>query len=371
MFRLTPIATAVVVSLSLTLASGVHAQGTDDPFDTRDEMENADPGSSLSTQFDLRLRLERTTNIPARTDDIERFRARLRAGLSYLTDNGFELGAAAELAQGSDDNVDNKRNKDNEKSDSINLDQLYARYFFGENTSATVGKTNLTLTLSPLVWDQDLRPIGLGVQSEFAAAELSNWRINAGYFAPDFVYDNRNARLAAVQVGYQFQPGAPDHFSVWLGYLRFSDLNQLPAEGIGRTNRRIGTTLVSDYELLDLQFNAQLDLDGVPVQFRADGLRNLGAKDQRDAGRVSLSAGDAATGGFEMGFAYQRAARDAVLAVAADDDWWFQSFARGGMPWFAYGFDSGWGMRLSGFDERRDGISKATTRVLFDVSKLW
>ncbi len=367
----TSLAHAVLISLSLWTSGVACAHGTDDPFDTHDEMESPAASSALSTQLDARFRLERTFNIPTRADNIERFRARLRAGLSYLTENGFELGAGVELAQGSDANKDNKRNKDNEKSDSINLDQLYARYFFGENSSATLGKTNMVLTLSPLVWDQDLRPIGLSVQSEVAAAELSNWRINAGYFAPDFVYDNRNARLAAVQVGYQFQPGAPDHFSVWLGYLRFSDLDQLGAEGIGRTNRRVGTTLVSDYELLDLQFNAQVDLDGVPVQLRANGLRNLGANDQRDAGRLSLSAGDAATGGFELGFAYQRAARDAVLAVAADDDWWFQSFARGGMPWFAYGFDSGWGMRLSGFDERRDGISKATTRVLFDVSKLW
>jgi len=49
---------------------------------------------------DLRLRGERTSDIPGRVDDLERLRASLRFGGRYINDSGWEFAAAAKLGMG-------------------------------------------------------------------------------------------------------------------------------------------------------------------------------------------------------------------------------------------------------------------------------
>ena len=72
-----------------------------------------------------------------------------------------------------------------------------------------------------------------------------------------------------------------------------------------------------------------------------------------------------------IGFAAQRIQRDAVMAASNSDDWWFHSWARGIMPWLAYGFSDIWSARLAAFHERRDGVGDYTDRVLLDVYARW
>jgi hypothetical protein len=82
--------------------------------------------------------------------------------------------------------------------------------------------------------------------------------------------------------------------------------------------------------------------------------------------------GDAAErGGLELGWSYQRIQRDAVMAAFSADEWWFHSFARGGMPWIAWGFDEHWQLQLSGFFERRDDQDERIDRVFLDVRARW
>ena len=320
---------------------------------------------------DARLRYERTQDIPARLDDIDRVRTRARIGSLYLGLSRWELGMAAELAFGSDDNTDSRRNKDNERADDINLDQAYARFSLSEQSALLFGKTELPLTLSPLVWDTDLRPIGVSFHSTQSLENGSAVSVAAGYFAPDFIFDNEKTRLTAVQAGYVWQDGQPTRVQALLSYLDYSKLDVLASNGLGRTNRRLGPRFISDYELLDVQIIAHTELMDWPLRIALEGVQNLGADDFDQGGRTSVMLGDTKSGGFEFGFAYQRAQRDAVLAAAADDDWWFQSFARGGMPWIGYGFGPDLAIRLSAFDERRDQIAKNTTRVLLDLSANW
>jgi len=320
---------------------------------------------------DARVRYERTQDIPARLDDIDRVRARARVGSLYLGFSGWELGMAAELAFGSDDNSDSRRNKDNERADDVNLDQAYARYSLSEQSALLFGKAALPLQLSPLVWDADLRPAGVSFQSNQSFEGGSAFSMSAGYFAPDFIFDNEKTRLTALQAGFVWQDGQPSRVQALLSYLDFDKLDVLASNGISRTNRRLGPQLVSDYQLLDFQLIAHTEISDWPLRLAVEAVKNLGANDLDKGGRASAVLGDLKLGGFEFGFAYQRAQRDAILAAAADDDWWFQSFARGGMPWIGYGFSPNLAMRLSSFDERRDRIAKKTTRVLLDLIASW
>ncbi len=90
--------------------------------------------------------------------DLKRNRSRFRFGARRMFDN-LEFGIALEAALGSDDNRDNRRNNDNERSDAVNLDEFYLRWNAGDNTSLLFGRTALPLSLTPMLWDADLRPI--------------------------------------------------------------------------------------------------------------------------------------------------------------------------------------------------------------------
>jgi hypothetical protein len=154
--------------------------------------------------------------------------------------------------------------------------------------------------------------------------------------------------------------------------MAFSSLEQLTLQGLSRTNRRVGNQLVSDFDLLDVQFVGRALVWNKPLEMRVDLVRNLGAEDQRDGARFSIVLGDARRlQGWELGFADQRIQRDAAMAAFNSDDWWFHSWARGVMPWVGYGFNPTWSARLAAFHELRDGVTEHTDRVLLDLYARW
>jgi hypothetical protein len=245
------------------------------------------------------------------------------------------------------------------------------RWHVGENASVLLGKTEFPLQLAPMLWDQDLRPVGASANLSLALNEFDRLQLIGGYFTGNLMYGD-DSRIGAIQVAYHWREGAPINGSMLVSYLDFSNLGQLTLQGLSRTNRRIGNDLVSDYHLLDVQFVGRAHAWDKPLEFRLDLVRNLGADDQRDGARFSVVLGDARQlQGWELGVADQRVQRDAAMAAFNSDDWWFHSWARGVMPWVGYGFNTTWSARLAGFHERRDGATGHTNRVLLDVYARW
>lgn len=334
-----------------------------------------DAGSGLPF-VEVLTRLERTDGLPGRSEALERFRSRVRAGYRYFSAGGTEWGVAVEGALGSDDNRENIENNDNERSDAAGLDQAWVRHRFSEGLALQLGKAPLPLELSALTWDRDLRPVGASLEIGGDVRDFDRWSLQLGGWATDHLYDDRS-RLFAAQAGYAWRAGAPTNLRVLVGYLEFDELFRLSRNGLGRTNRRTPAGFVSDYRLLDLQVVAELPVAERPLVARLNGVRNLGADDQDRGARGSLVWGDARQGGLELGWSIQRIQRDAVLAAVNDDDWWFHSFAKGWMPWVAYGFDGPagigghWTVQASAFIERRDGLARDTRRWLLDVGVEW
>jgi hypothetical protein len=326
--------------------------------------------SAWSYFGDARLRYEHT-ELPTPVNNIYRNRLRARGGILFMPSDVWEFGAALEASAGTDGNDLAKRNRDNERSNDVTLDQFYARVNTGEHSSWTIGKTNLQMDVSAMLWDADHRPIGLSMQTQLFERDYSNLSFGAGYFAPRFVFDNYQPRMSAAQLAWHVRPGAPTSGSVLLSYLGFSNLKGLPARGIGRTNRQLAGNYVSDYRTLDLQLIGRSNVGDWPLTIRVEGARNFGASTLRDAGRMSVAAGNAREGGLEFDLVYQRTGRDAVLSIAADDDWWFQSFARGTLGSLSYGFGEGLTLRIAGFYERRDALDTPSKRLLIDISKQW
>lgn len=320
---------------------------------------------------DLMLRGDHVNGIPRADDSVQRTFGRGRFGVLYDPIPTLEFGGAVKLAASSDDNRDDRINNFDERSNDVALDQLFVRWRPGESTSFLLGKSIFPLELSPLTWDQDLRPVGVSGQTAFAVGELDRIALTAGYFNGNLPYGD-DSRIGAVQAAYRWHEGAPTSASILLSYLDFSSLEQLTAQGLARTNRRVAGRLVSDYKLLDLQLVGRFHPGDWPLEARLDLLRNLGADDERDAARFSLVLGDRRQPhGWEFGFAAQRIQRDAAMAAFNADDWWFHSWSHGVMPWIGYGFDATWSMRLAGFHEQRDGVSQHTDRVLLDLYAQW
>ncbi|MBX3724517.1 MAG: putative porin [Xanthomonadales bacterium] len=339
-----------------------------DPFDPLADVEEE---RRWSWRGDLQVRGEHTSGLPNERADLERLRGRLRFGIEGWLGERLEMAASARLLAGSTGNDRTRVNNDNERSRAFGLDRLVLRWRLGEHTRATLGKDALALTLTPLLWDPDLRPAGLAIDHAVALGDFDRLSLVGGHWAGQHLFGD-DSRLSAVQIAWHGREGAPASASVHLALLDFDRLETLTRNGLARTNRVAGGRLVSDYRLLDLLLEGRVRIADRPLRARLDLVRNLGADDLRDGARFDLNLGDAtAPGGWELGWAVQRFQRDAVMAAFSDDDWWFHSFARGHALWYTYAFDARWRLRLSGFRETRDGLDRATHRVLLDLESRW
>ena len=369
-------AICVLAVVSCATADAQDLPGLGAPVD-RAPIDDANPVVAISpwNAFgDLLVRFDRTRGIPRPVDpSYERTFARGRFGATYDPIPQLEFGGAIKLAAATNSNANDRSYNVNERSNDVALDQFFVRWRGGDSASLLLGKAVFPLQLSPMLWDPDLRPIGASADIAFATGEFDRLQFTAGYFAGDLPYGD-DSRIGAVQGAWHWHEGAPLNASVLVSYLDFSDLQQLVLQGLSRTNRRIAGSnrLLSDYRLLDLQFVGRARVADMPLETRLDLVRNLGADDQRDGARFSVVLGDSRQPhGWEFGVAGQRIQRDAVMAAFNADDWWFHSWARGVMPWVAYGFDATWSARLAAFHERRDGVADFTDRVLLDVYARW
>jgi hypothetical protein len=330
-----------------------------------------DEDSTLTWFGDLHLRGDYTNDLPFGLPDEERARLRVRGGLRWAVNESLELGAAAEASAGTNSAFIVRINHDNERINDLNIDRLYARWLVGEAGSLLFGKHELPLELSPMLWDDDLRPIGAWADASFAVRDYDRIQLSAGYFAGDLLYDDES-RVFAAQAAWRIREGADTEGSILLAFLDFDELDNIARAGLTRSNRRVAGRLLSDYRLGDLQLALRTRRWPWPLEARLDLVRNFGADDQRDGARFSVVYGNRReAGSWEIGYAYQRIQRDAVMAAFNAEDWWFHSAARGFMPWLGYGFDEHWSVRLAAFIERPDGRAEDTDRVLLDLEARW
>lgn len=355
-------------ALALLLGSCTVAHAQDAILEADDQ---ADAESGHAFFGDGWAGYDHVEGLPGGRDDLDRLRTRVRLGVSWTPSAAWELVGSMRLALGSDDNRDNRRNNDNERSDGIGLDRLFVRWRAGESTSVLLGKAPMPLELSPMLWDRDLRPAGLTLDHSVALGDYDRLQFSAGWLAGQALYGDES-RIAAAQLAWRWHEGAPTHVAVLLGYLGFSGLDELARQGLARTNTIVAGRLVEDYRLLDLQLVGRTGTARWPLEARLDLVRNLGADDEQDGVRASLRVGDALQPrAWEFGYAWQNIQRDAVMAAFNSDDWWFHSAARGHMLWAGYGIDETWSVRVSGFHEIRDGLQEYTDRLAVDLLLHW
>jgi len=374
MRRWTMIAAIALATLALTANAQQDVTGEDPLTHSQDAVLDAgaeEPLKPLVFFGDFWGGYDHVSGLPNNRDDLSRVRGRVRLGGLWNFAPEWQVVGALRVAQGSDSNSDNRRNNDNERSDSVGLDQLLFRWRPGENTSVEIGKMPWPFELSPAVWDNDIRPAGVALDQSIPFGEFSRFQFIGGYFAGQHLYGDES-RIGAVQLAWRWHEGAPTRATALLTYIDFDELDELTLQGLARTNTIVNGRLVNDYRILDLQLAGHFEAGHWPIDARVDLIHNLGADAERNGGRVSLIVGDHnQPRGWEFGYAYQRIQRDAVMAAFNSDDWWFHSAARGDLLWIGYGIDATWSVRVAGFHELRDGLDDYTNRLRVDVNAHW
>ena len=328
--------------------------------------------SAWSWFADVLLREDHVRDVPRTHEpNIQRVFGRGRFGVLYDPIPQLEIGAAIKLAAASNGNEDDRSYNLDERSNDIAIDQFFLRWRANENTSLLAGKAVFPLELSPMLWDEDLRPLGVSAQTSVAVGDFDRLSLVAGYFNGNLPYGD-DSRIAAVQGAWRWHEGGPTSASILVSYLDFSSLRQLTLQGLARSNVHTGDVLLSDYRLLDAQFVGRWHLGNWPLEARLDLVRNLGADQDRDGARFSVVLGDRRQPrGWELGLSDQRIQRDAVMAAFNSDEWWFHSWAHGIMPWVGYGFDATWNMRIAYFHEQLDEAALHTDTWVVDRGARW
>jgi len=321
-------------------------------------------GRALEPYADLRSWIERVENRPGTTDDLKRTRATLRAGLRWRPmDSPFDAVAGVRASLGSDRNDEARAAFDNEVPDTVEVDELLARVRTVGGHSAVAGKMRSPLALTEMVWDADLRPVGVAAGFSLHRLGLPGGRLAGGWLQRADWSDD--AWMAAAQLSISSE--ASNLWDFVASYLQFGEIDDLPSQGFGRQNTMVvgpeGRRYAEDFQILDLQAGGRARVRSVPISARVDVARNLAAEEHRDAIRTRLALGGIESpGGIELGWLYQRIERDAILGAFNSDDWWFHSRMRGHLAWLALGVGRPLGFRLSATSEQRDDLTTEVHR---------
>ena len=343
-----------VFILSAGIAAGAFAQ--EDP-------------SAFEPYGDVRLRGDFVRDLPRPVDpDFDRGTVRARAGVRWLPHDALEFGAALKINLSTDGNDKTRVNLDNEKADDVLLDEAYMLVHLGAGTDLLVGQSAFPLRLSPMLWDQDLRPQGVSVRHAIPTGDFSSLELMGGLFLGNHLYGDEST-IRAVQATFALNEGMPLAWRFSLAWLDFSALDELAREGLVRTNLPAADgTYADDFRIANARVGVTLSKFGFPVRLQLDAVRNVSVGSDGFAARGDLIFGDSRRRhGLELGGAWQRVQREALIAAFADDDWWFRTRMRGGSIWAGYGITDSLRVRISGFTERRDDVPDHNWRALMDL----
>ncbi len=318
---------------------------------------------------DVQLRSDSVRDLPRATQkDFDRATIRARVGVLWFPQDNIEIGLTGKINLSTQSNSKTVFNYDNEKADDISLDELYLNYFINDRTMIQIGQTHFPLQLSPMLWDDDLRPQGLSVSHRHEYSLYNSIELVGGMFLGNHLKGD-DSNIKAVQAVFNFGEGKNTNYNIILSYLDFNNLNDIALNGLSRTNLvTAGGNFVNDFNNADIQVNLNLNQHSFPVSASLNLTNNLAVGSDDFGARADLIFGDSVNRqGLELGVAVHRIQREAVVAAFNDDDWWFPSHMRGTGTWLAYGINESLRVKATVFIERRDNQAKNNKRALFDL----
>ena len=331
---------------------------------------------SLAPYSDLRLRAERVHDRPGASDDLELQRMIVRAGLAWAPTTVLRVEAGARLIAGSDGKNDPWAPVLNEPAEDVALDRLGLRIATPSGSlTVALGKQRSPLRLTEMIWDDDLRPVGI---AGIARRDLGRDRSARLAFAllARSRFDADDARLGAAQLTAMLGEGAASGAEASVAWLSTEGPEDLARDKLQRQNAAVASARRLDYvvefDVVDLQLGARTLAGGIPVAARVDLARNVAIERDHDGLRLRLALGGASMpAGAEVGWVFQRIEREAVAGAFNSDDWWFHSRMRGHQVWLRASRGERLEARIAFFHERRDDLSRATRRSTLEITARW
>lgn len=323
----------------------------------------------------FRLRGDAVDELPGGRDDLRRGGARLRAGVRRWFGPVWEVAAAARASAGTAASDDDRLNLDNERTDDLRLDELRVARDGIVAGRFELGKARLLPRLGPLLWDDDLRPVGASWSRAWNVRRFDRLALRLAHAHPDHPLERGTAsRISVAQLDWIVREGAPTGGGLTLSLVRFDGLEGIVDSGLARTNAVAGGSPAGEFEIVDLRGLLRFG-ERAPHRLVADVAHNTAAADADEARAWELTwiAGDRRGAGWEIGLVARRVGRDAAVAAFNEDDWWFATATRGAGLWLArdlggadIGSAAAW-LRVGAQVERRDDLDRHLTRVLVDL----
>jgi hypothetical protein len=323
---------------------------------------------------DLRLRSDTVQDRPG-APDFDRQRATLRTGLAWMPPARplrVELGVRASL--GSDHNRETWSSFDNEAADTVEIDRAGVRVETAEGDVLAFGKMPWPFPLTEMMWDEDLRPVGIAAASRLGVFGLEGLSAGAGMFTRRRFRDD--GVVAAAQLGLERGNPATTGGEVRVTWLGFGNTEALIDQNLARQNRIVATpegpAYAEEFQVLDAQIEAHVHAGRVPITALLDGALNVVADADGRALRTRLAVGGPGVPfGIEAGWIYQRIEREALPGAYNSDDWWFHSRARGHSAFVHVGEGRSVLLRVMGFLEQRDDVAGETRRWIAELRWSW
>lgn len=277
----------------------------------------------LALKNDARFRYQRDHIDGSSSNDIEKLRLRLRLGGIYTNkaeDWKFALGL--EVGSSSHDSANTTYNKDKTfQSLSVYLDYAYAQHSW-ETVDLTVGQMKNPFTTTNMLWDSDIRPVGVALSYD-----------NDGLFATLAGFDahrgSSDTRADALFVGGQIGFEAESEAASWgaaIGYLAGNEaVDHYLADQNGNADY--------DSQIGDIYAWASTDVGEADVKVFAHAATNFGADgDSTVSGELAEDndfawslGGQVKVDKFKFKYAYKHIEADAIIADLTDSDFGSQA----------------------------------------------
>lgn len=368
----------IVAALALAAPAYVEAQAADSAAVEYFAPAGALARAGVSFYGDVRLRWDEVRDRPGASGDLDLKRFMLRAGLIRAPLGSplrMEFGLVWIRSNAEDPPTSFIVFGDpgsspwapvlNEELNDVAVDRLVGRFSTpGGTLSVSVGRQRSPLRLTEMLWDDDLRPIGIAAIARRDLSAVTAGRLGLALFARSDI-SSVDGLMGAIQLSALIREEAPAGAEATVSWLHFG--NDVAVSRQNETTPRL--EYAAPFDVIDLQLGARSNPAGIPVSLRLDLARNVAHPRDRDGARARLAIGGAGMpAGAEVGWIFQRVEREALPGAFNSDDWWFHTRMRGHQAWLRVGFGGRLEAKVAGFHERRDDVSRPTRRLTAELS---
>jgi hypothetical protein len=294
---------------------------------------------------DFRGRFEDINTYDANTSTRDRFRYRLRAGLTVYMQNDLETGfrlTSDEDAKGNNTGGDpisgNTTMTGNGSKKFIYVDLAYGKWSplheDGWEGNVTFGKMENPFTLSDLVFDGDYTPEGGAIQLGYALTDIHTLRFNGGGFA---LYEASGTSYDSYMLGSQLRLESKWN-NQWATSVGGSYFNLLHSGNLTTANepnsnagnwRTAGGVLENPFTLAEVDASVTYTLESFPmyngafpIKLAGDFINNTSAQDNQDTGySAGVTFGKAGKKGlWEVSYRYKYLEANAWYEELVDSD---------------------------------------------------